>query len=170
MCRDEVSLVRDRTAIVTQLRQVLHEYFPAALEVFDDWAFPFAWAFVIAFPTPAALAKAGKRKWVKFLHLLKLGYPATHQRRLEIFARATEFAGGELLANSKSRLAVTRAKQLQLLDRKLDGYRAEVRRLVVLHPDAALFDSLPGAGEKNAPRLRAETGDDRALFLNAQAL
>ncbi len=117
LCRDEVSLIRDRTALITQLRQALHEYFPAALEAFPDWTFPFAWAFVIAFPTPAALAKAGKRKWEKFLHLHKLGYPATYQRRLEIFARATEFAGAEPVANAKSRLAVTRTRQLQLLDK-----------------------------------------------------
>lgn len=170
LCRDEVSLIRDRTALITQLRQAVHEYYPAALEAFDDWTCPFAWAFVIAFPTSAALAKAGKRKWEKFLHLHNLGYPATYQRRLEIFARATEFAGSEPVANSKSRLAVTRAKQLQLLETQLDDYRAEIRRLFARHPDAALFDSLPGAGEKIAPRLLAEIGDDRALFPDAQAL
>jgi hypothetical protein len=141
----------------------LYEYYPAALEAFDDWTCPFAWAFVIAFPMPAALAKAGKRKWEKFLHLHKLGHPATYQRRLVIFTRATEFAGSEPIANAKSRLAVTRAKQLQLLEKQLDGYRAEIRRLFARHPDGALFESLPGAGEKIAPRLLAEIGNDRAV-------
>src|SRR2546430_10641792 len=170
LCRDEVGLIRDRTALVVQLRQALHEYYPAALEAFDDWTCPFAWAFVIAFPTPAALAKAGRRKWEKFLHLHKLSYPATYQRRLEIFARAAELAGPEPLANAKSRLAVTRAKQLQLLEKQLDDYRTAIRRLFAQHPDAALFDSLPGAGEKIAPRLLAEIGDDRALFPDPQSL
>ena len=66
MCRDEVALIRDRTAFISQLRQALYEYYPAALEAFDDWTCPFAWAFVVAFPTPEALLKAGKRKWEKF--------------------------------------------------------------------------------------------------------
>jgi len=38
------------------------------------------------------------------------------------------------------------------------------------HPDAKLFGSLPGAGDKIAPRLLAEIGDDRALFPDAQGL
>ena len=37
LCRDEVALIRDRTALITQLRQSLYDYYPAALEAFDDW-------------------------------------------------------------------------------------------------------------------------------------
>ncbi len=170
LCRDEVMLIRDRTALITQLRQALHEYYAAALEAFDDWTCPFAWAFVLAFPTPAILVKAGQRRWEKFLHQHKLNHPATYQRRLEIFARATEFAGAEPVAKAKSRLAVARAKQLLLLEKQLDDYRTEIQRLFSQHPDAELFKSLPGSGEKIAPRLLSEIGDDRALFPNAQAL
>jgi transposase len=131
---------------------------------------PAAWAFVIAFPTPQALSKAGKRKWEKFLHVHKLGRPETYQRRLEIFARATQFAGSPPVINAKSRLSVARAKQLQLLEAQIGEYRREIRRLFAQHPDGPLFDSLPGAGDKIAPRLLAEIGDDRALFPDAQAL
>ena len=91
LCRDEVALIRDRTALITQLRQTLYDYYPAALEAFDDWTMPAAWAFILAFPTPEALVKAGNRKWEKFLHVHKLGRPETYQRRLEIFARADRF-------------------------------------------------------------------------------
>ena len=37
LCRDEVALIRDRSALITQLRQALYDYYPAALEAFDDW-------------------------------------------------------------------------------------------------------------------------------------
>jgi transposase len=170
LCRDEVSLIRDRTALITQLRQALYEYYPAALEAFDDWTMPAAWAFVLAFPTPAALAKGGRRKWEKFLHVHKLGRPETYQRRLEIFGRAHQFAGSPPVVNAKSRLASVRAKQLQLLQKQLDEYRTDIQCLFAQHPDAGVFGSLPGAGEKIAPRLLAEIGDDRALFPDAQAL
>ncbi len=122
-----------------------------------------------AFPTPEALVKAGKRKWEKFLHVHKLGRPTTYQRRLEIFARAHQFAGSDAAIRAKSRLAVARAKQLQLLETQIAEYRQEIRRLFAQHPDAKLFGSLPGAGDKIAPRLLAEIGDDRALFPDAQA-
>lgn len=170
LCRDEVALIRDRTALITQLRQALYEYYPTALEAFDDWTMPAAWAFVAAFPTAEALVKAGKRKWEKFLHVHRLAQPKTYQRRLEIFARATQFAGSVPMANAKSRLAVVRVKQLQMVETQLKEYRDEIERLFLLHPDARLFASLPGAGKKIAPRLLSEIGDDRALFPDAQAL
>ncbi|MGP8020704.1 MAG: IS110 family transposase, partial [Limisphaerales bacterium] len=116
LCRDEVALIRDRSALITQLRQALYDYYPAALEAFDDWTTSAAWAFIITFPTPGLLVKAGKRKWEKFLHVHKLGRPATYQRRLEIFARADQFAGSAPTMRAKSKLAVARAKQLQLLE------------------------------------------------------
>jgi hypothetical protein len=116
------------------------------------------------------LVKAGKRKWEKFLHVHKLGRPETYQRRLEIFARADRFAGSPPAIHAKSRLAVTRAKQLQLLQTQINEYRQEIRRLFAQHPDAALFESLPGAGDKIAPRLLSEIGDDRVLFPDAQGL
>ena len=53
LCRDEVALIEERTALINQLQSALHEYYPAALEAFEDWTLPSAWAFVEAFPTPA---------------------------------------------------------------------------------------------------------------------
>jgi hypothetical protein len=67
LCRDEVALIEERTALINQLQSALREYYPAALEAFEDWTLPSAWAFLEAFPTPQALASAGKRKWEKFL-------------------------------------------------------------------------------------------------------
>src|SRR6202040_2855164 len=37
LCRDEVTLIEQRTAFVNQLRHALAEYYPAALEAFEDW-------------------------------------------------------------------------------------------------------------------------------------
>ena len=170
LCRDEVALIRDRTACISQLKQAVYEYYPAALEAFDDWTMPATWAFVEAFPMPAALAKAGRRKWEKFLHAHKLGNPKTYQRRLEIFARASQFAGAVATTQAKARLALARAKQLRLLQSQINEYRHAIRQLFTQHPDAGLFGSLPGAGDKIAPRLLAELGDDRTLFPDAQSL
>jgi transposase len=46
LCRDEVALIEQRTALINQLQQSLYEYYPAALEAFEDWCAPSAWAFV----------------------------------------------------------------------------------------------------------------------------
>lgn len=170
LCRDEVTLIEQRTAFVCQLRSALHEYYPVALEAFDDWTLRSAWAFVEAFPTSEALAKAGKRKWEKFLHTHKLYRKETYQKRLDLFARAETFCGNKATTNAKSMLAVALAGQLRVLQSHLDKFRKKIEELFAKHPDHDLFGSLPGAGEKLAPRLLAELGDDRDRFDSPQAL
>jgi hypothetical protein len=119
-----VTLIEQRTALVNQLQQALYEYYPAALEAFDDWCAPSAWAFVERFPTPQALVQAGKRKWQNFLHAHKLFHPEWNKKRLEIFARADQFCGTPASIAAKSTLALALARLLQTLEAQLTRYRA----------------------------------------------
>jgi transposase len=159
LCRDEVALIEQRTALVNQLQQALVEYYPAALQAFDDWTLPAAWNFIIQFPTPDALAKAGKRRWEKFLHTHKL-WRQTAPERLAIFAQADQFKGSEPVTQAKSQLAVSLAKLLRTLQQQLDDYRKAIEALFKSHPDHDLFGSLPGAGKTLAPRLMSAIGTD----------
>jgi transposase len=171
LCRDEMGLIQQRTSLVNALRAALREYYPAAIEAFDDWTAPSSWDFLVAFPTPAALVKAGKRKWEKFLHVHKLWRKETAQKRLEIFPRADQFATpSAAVTSARSLLAVTLAKQLLVLQTQLEEYRRRIGQAFADHPDSGLFGSLPGGGEKLAPRLLAELGADRGVFEDARAL
>ena len=170
LCRDEVHLIEKRTALVCELKQALYEYYPAVLEAFDNWTRASTWAFVEAFPTPRDLQRKGKRRWEKFLHSHRLYRPQTYERRLEIFARATDFCGPPAVMRAKSRLAVALAKQLRVLATQLQEYRAVIEGLFDQHPDRDLFGLLPGAGDKLAPRLLSEFGDDPNRFDDAQAM
>ena len=106
--RDEVALIEERTALVNQLQQALHEYYPSALEAFDDWTSAGAWSFVETFPSPEALTHAGKRRWDKFLHSHKLFRPQTYDKRIEIFGKAGEWQVSAPTTAAKSFLALTR--------------------------------------------------------------
>jgi transposase len=170
LCRDEVALIAQRTVLVNQLQQALYEYYPTALEAFDDWTQPAAWKFVVIFPTPAALASAGRRQWQNFLQAHRLWRAATATQRLEIFARAEVFRGGAAVSAAKSLLAVTLAKLLHSLQTQLDEYRCRIEELFEQHPDRDLFGSLPGASAKLAPRLLSEIGTDRNRFTDANSL
>ena len=164
LCRDEVTLIAERTALINQLRQALHEYYPAALEAFGDWKTLSAWAFVERFPTAAKLTKAGKTKWDKFLHAHKLYRPQTYAARLSAFQQAGEWKAGEPIVQAKSLYALSKCKQLRVLQKQLDQYRKRIEQLFETHPDCALFGSLPGAGPKLAPRLLSEIGSDRSFY------
>jgi transposase len=171
LCRDEITLIAQRTALVNQLQAALNEYYPTALAAFDDWTAAGSWEFIITFPTPHQLASAGKRKHEKFLHTHKLYRPETCARRLELFADAGRSASpNPAVTAAKSLLAVSLAKQLRTLQMQLNEYRDRINELFAKHPDGELFGSLPGAGEKIAPRLLAELGSDRQVFDGPEAL
>lgn len=170
LCQDEVSLIQDRTALVNKLQQALVEYYPAALQAFDDWTRPFTWEFILAFPTPQLLAKAGQRRWEKFLHTHKLWRPGTAENRLAIFAKADQFKASAPITEAKSKLAVSLCKLLRLLDEQLDQYRADIGELFRSHPDQEIFASLPGAKEVLAPRLLAAVGSDPQRYGTANVL
>jgi len=42
LCRDEIHLIEQRTALINQVQEALAQYYPAALEAVDDWAVPAA--------------------------------------------------------------------------------------------------------------------------------
>lgn len=170
LCRDEMSLIEQRTALVNQLIAALREYYPAALEAFDDWTAPHAWALIQKFPTPLALQNAGKRPWEKFLHTHRLWRPDTASERLALFACANALPASAAIVTAKSLLATSLVKVLQALQSQLDEYRRRITTAFAQHPDHDVFGSLPGAGQKLAPRLLSELGAVRAVYPDADAL
>jgi transposase len=160
LCRDEVTLIEQRTALVNQLQQALLEYYLAALQAFDDWTNPSTWEFILAFPTPQDLVSAGKGRREKFLHTHRLWRPETAQKRLELFAQADQFKASDPIVRAKSQLAVSLCKLLCLLAEQLALYRKQIEALFQEHPDHDLFGSLPGAKKVLAPRLLAALGSD----------
>lgn len=170
LCRDEVMLIEQRTALVNQLQQALLEYYPAALDAFDDWTRPSSWQFVLAFPTPQALVAAGKRRWEKFLHTHRLWRPDTAEKRLKIFAQADQFKASQPVVRAKSQLAVSLCNLLCTLDKQLALYRSQIEELFGNHPDKDLFGSLPGARKVLAPRLLAAIGGDAKRYGSQEVL
>lgn len=170
LCHDEVGLIEQRTLLVNKLQQALVEYYPAALQAFDDWTASFSWDFIIEFPTPQLLVKAGKRRWEKFLHTHKLWRPETAERRLAIFVKADQFKASDPIVQAKSQLALSLCKLLRTLDEQLAQYRQQIQTLFKDHPDHDLFGSLPGAKKVLAPRLLAAIGTDPNRYGSHQVL
>jgi transposase len=169
LCRDEVTLIEERTRLVNQLQAALGDYYPVALEAFDDWTKPFTWEFLKAYPTPGQLRAAGRKKWETFLHGHNL-WMGNQEKRMECFARAESLTGNKAVTSAKKMLVLALVENLECLHKQLLSYRARIEALFAEHPDHDTFNSLPGAGAKLAPRLLAELGEDRTLFPNAEAL
>jgi transposase len=170
LCRDEIALIEQRTALVNQLQAALGEFYPVALELFSDWTAPHAWALVLTFPTPGQLQAAGQRRWEKFLHTHRLWRPETVERRLKLFANAQALPASSAVVRAKSLLAVSIAKVLVTLQAQLDEYRRHITKAFQEHPDHDVFGSLPGAKALLGPRLLGELGADRSEYPDPEAL
>jgi transposase len=60
--------------------------------------------------------------------------------------------------------------QLLPLIEQIAQYDKEIATLFLTHEDHAIFESLPRAGHRLAPRLLAEIGDDRSRYQDASSL
>ena len=68
---------------------------------------------------------------------------------------------------AKARLMLALVAQLAPLVEQIAAYDTEIARLFRTHADRRAFASLPGAGQRLAPRLLAEWGDDRGRYTEA---
>lgn len=71
---------------------------------------------------------------------------------------------------ARERTALALADLLEQLGSTIERYDEAIAELVARHPDAAVFASLPGAGEVTVATLIAEIGEDRARFSSPGSL
>jgi transposase len=165
-----IHLTHEITRASNRLRAVLLRYYPAALQVFHDPAAHIALQFIQAFPTPQAAAELSRSDFATFVRarqyrqsemVLTKAY-ARLQRPQAMATTATVAAYADeavLLAELLLPLVQQKRAQLQAL-----------QRLFQQHPDAPIFDSLPGAGAFLAPALLARFGDHRERFPTAASV
>jgi hypothetical protein len=103
--------------------------------------------FLQRFPTPQLLEKAGKRQWEKFLHSRRLWRIESGPRRMQLFAKATEFCGSEPTARAKSMLGILS------------------RMLAVLCTRATLLGTHKGSSEAHHEGLRKSGSHPRRALL-----
>ncbi|MCP4555945.1 MAG: IS110 family transposase, partial [Herbaspirillum sp.] len=93
--------------------------------------------------------------------------PKTCQR-IDNRTRAAALAADVEMAAIYAIRAQALARQLHGLQTGIDQYRRRIRELFRLQPMAALFASLPGAGDKLAPRLLAMFGTCKDRYAGAK--
>jgi hypothetical protein len=167
--RAHQNLIWDRHRQLLRLRSALREYFPAALEAFDDLAAADALELLGAAPDPERAARLSRSRIAGALK---------RARRRDVDAKAERIQ------------AVLRAEQLTQPPQLVAGYAAGVRATVAViavfnaeiatlagqveahfgqHPDAEIYRSQPGLGEVLGARVLGEFGDDPERYAGARA-
>lgn len=163
--------VDHRTCLTNQLLAHLKAIFPQALVlVGEDLASPMATDFLKKWPTLQALQKVKPAELRKFYYGHNSRSEDLITQRLALHKSAVALTSDSALLAAHSLAIQTLTGQLAALRPFLNQYDQQIAQLFGAHPDAPIFESLPGAGAVLAPRLLTSLGTDRTRFPEALAV
>ncbi|MFC8450239.1 IS110 family transposase [Kitasatospora sp. NPDC057223] len=175
LARAQQDAVWNRQQLGNQIRSLLREYYPAALEAFQSkaggLARPDTRAVLTAAPTPA---RAAKLSLTQLRAALKRagrtrGIDAEAERLREVF-RAEHTRHPDAVEAAFGHQLAALLKQFDAACQAGDDLAEAVEAAFREHPDAEVYLSFPGLGVQLGARLLAEIGDDRTRFADARGL
>jgi transposase len=170
LTRDQDSLIRMQTRLVNQLTACLKAYYPVALELFAKLQQKSTLLFLRAYPTPREAMAVSSEQIKEVLRQAKHPNPTAVARSIFERLHQPHLQADAVTTRSKSRLTLVLVSQLLPLVEQIAQYDKEIEALFLTHPDHGAFESLPRAGQRLAPRLLAEIGDDRGRYQDASSL
>ena len=170
LTRDQDALIQTQTRLVNQLTACLKEYYPAALNLFSKLHQRSALVFLQTYPTPQEAAAASLEEIMATLRRGKHSKPAQSAPKILEELHRPQLVALPVTVRTKSRLMLALVKQLLVVIEEIAHYDKEIATLFLTHPDHEIFESLPRAGIRLAPRLLAEWGDDRARYADASSV
>jgi transposase len=169
LVEDRRTHVEERKRLVQRLTATLKSYFPQALEwIGCETASLMACDFLERWPTLEQVQRAREKTVRDFYHAHHCRSTKAVQTRLEQIRRALPLVRDPAIVEPAVLQVQTLVAQLRPLIRSLELYTERIQALFGEHPDADIFESLPGAGAVLAPRLLAVFGTDRERYDSAQ--
>lgn len=170
LTRDQDALIQMQTRLVNQLTACLKAYYPVALDLFAKLQQRSTLSFLQTYPTLQA-ARAASVEQIAAV-LVKAG----HTRASKVAPKIVEtlhqpqLEASSVTTRTKSRLTLALIAQLLPLVEQIAAYDKDIEQLFLSHADSTIFESLPRAGRRLAPRLLAEIGDDRQRYTDTASL
>ena len=167
--RARKDLVQTRVRLVQQLTAHLALVFPGAVDLFADLDSPIAQAFLLRFPSAERAAWLSPRRLAAWL--AAQGYPG-RSTGAELHARLVAAPAGLLGDTAEPMAAVTLAlvRAIAAVREQVAVLEARIAEQLAVHPDGAIFTSLPRSGSVRAAALLAEIGDCRERFPTPESL
>jgi transposase len=171
VARAQRSLIWTRQRQANQLRNLLREFYPAAMVAFGtELTSADALALLQLAPTPergrtlsraqiaSALRRAGRQRNLE-----------TKAAEIQTVLRQPQLQVPTRLARAYGASAAALVQILLQLNAQLKRLEQELTATFEEHPDAEIYRSLPGLGNILGGRVLAEFGDDRTRFAHAKA-
>jgi len=169
LARTHKTMIWERTREVQRLRNQLREYFPAALEAFEDLDAPDTLELLSKAPEPARAARLTRAQVSAVLK--RAGRRNITGRTTAILAALRGEQLGQPPALTAAYAAATRALTavISALNEQVEGLEQQVKNHFGRHPDAEIILSQPGLGLVLGARVLAEFGDDPRRYADGKA-
>ena len=169
VARAHKTLIWERTRHAQRMRYALREYFPAALEAFDDLTAPDALALLTKAADPAAAARLSLRQINAALKRARRRNVAEKAATIQSALRTPQLRQPEPVSAAYAATVRSSAAVLTVLNAQIDTMGAEVGAHFGRHPAADIVLSQPGLGTILGARVLGEFGDAPNRYASAKA-
>jgi len=175
LARAQQDAVWGRQRLGNQIRNLLKDFHPAALDAFTPLAGglsrPEARTILAAAPTPAKAAKLTRTKLRALLAKAGRSRGINEEAdRLHAIFRSEHLRQPTVVEDAMGIQLAALLVQFDATCRASDDLEAAARDHFEQHPDATVIGSFPGMGTLVGARVLAEIGDDRERFADARGL
>jgi|HubBroStandDraft_3_1064219.scaffolds.fasta_scaffold02277_6 hypothetical protein len=169
LARAHKTMIWERTRQVQRLRHQLLEYYPAALEAFDDLDAPDALELLGKAPDPARAAALTRAQVSAALK--RAGRRNITDKATAILAALRSPQLGQPPAVTAACAAAVRSliAVITVLNQQVKVLQGQVEENFGRHPDAEIYRSQPGLGAILGARVLAEFGDDPNRYASGKA-
>jgi transposase len=169
VARMHKTMIWERTRAVQRLRHQLREYFPAALEAFDDLDAPDALELLGKAPDPARAARLTRAQVAAALKRARRHHVPDKTDAILAALRAEHLGQPAALTAAYAATVRSLIAVLLTLNEQVKILEAQVKEHFGRHPDAEIYLSQPGMGAVLGARVLAEFGDDPGRYADAKA-
>ncbi|WP_328992274.1 IS110 family transposase [Kribbella sp. NBC_01245] len=174
LTRAHQSLIQERTRHMLRMRSALLDYFPAALEAYQQGTLtltsPDVLALLAKAATPAAAAKLTTGQITAALKTARRrGDLPSRAAAIQAALRTEQLGQSEIVADAYAATVRSTVAILQALNTEITGLQAGVEAYFGRHPDVEIYRSLPGLGPILGARVLAEFGDAPGRYADAKS-
>jgi transposase len=169
VARTHKTLIWERTRHIQRLRHQLREYFPAALDAFDDLAAPDALELLAKAPDPARAARLTRAQISAALKRARRHHIADKTTAVLTALRGEQLGQPPTLTAAYAATVRALISVIITLNEQISSLEEQVKDHFGRHPDAEIYLSQPGMGAILGARVLAEFGDDPHRYTSAKA-
>jgi len=169
LARAHQTAVWERTRQVLRMRSTLLEYFPAAVQAFEDLAAPDALSVLGRASNPDRAAKLTRGQLVTALRTARRHHVEAKADALLAVLRAPALRQPATLQGAYAAVVLGQVGIITALNAQIAALQGVMAEHFGRHPDADIYLSQPGFALILAARTLGEFGDDKDRFASSRA-